>query len=645
MPRAHKFITYLLIVLSVVVAGVLNWITGFLKSEHIPEPVRGYAEDYPFVVFFALLALAVFTKVALRMLTGEKKAEEKKTSEFTPRLRADLLELLRSRYAKRLSDSLEHEVRLQLGIQETPAALALNPNLRLVGSQDNRAVQRGTPIQRLFDEAGGRLLILGEAGAGKTTMLLYLAQVLVRRATENDTEPVPVVVNLASWARHGGTLREWLVEALQVDASVRSGLARTLAEGNALLLLLDGLDEVDASKRSACIAAINGFLQERAQRVVVCSRTREYERSGERLALEKAVRIEPLEPDQIIRSLKGISGTGGLQTMLREDDVLHELATTPLMMSVMLLAYGGQTARTIQAATPSERRRTLWDDYVTRMIARRPAEYAPEDTLTWLGWLAKNMRQDDMAVFIPDRMQPAWLTRPSSFKWAYGLAVGLVSGLAVGLTVGLASGLASGLAFGLAYGPLPRLLSNESESIRLVEQVNWSWNLQAIRWKPGLAFGLLIGLLLGLAYGLLIGLAFGLVAGLVAGLLWIAQESRSVSAVDQAQHMGERLHASRRHGLRFGLAAGGVGEALKYDVLCWLLAREGAIPWRYFRFLHVASSLLLLQQVGGAVRFRHLLLRDYFADLTPERIKHLAARVERRPQELLETTSDQSATA
>ena len=181
---------------------------------------------------------------------------------FTPPLRADLLELLKSRYATRLSDSLEHEVRLQLGMQETPGALALDPNLRLVGKQEDCPVPRGTPIHRLFDDAGGRLLILGEPGAGKTTMLLELAQTLVERALENDTGPVPVVVNLSSWAQHGGTLREWLVDALQDDASVSSGLAHTLAQGNILLLLLDGLDEVDASKRAACIAAINAFMQE-----------------------------------------------------------------------------------------------------------------------------------------------------------------------------------------------------------------------------------------------------------------------------------------------------------------------------------------------------------------------------------------------
>ena len=90
-------------------------------------------------------------------------------------------------------------------------------------------------------------------------------------------------------------------------------------------------------------------------------------------------------------------------------------------------------------------------------------------------------------------------------------------------------------------------------------------------------------------------------------------------------------------GLAFGLGlelrrdpGGGGREALKFDVLRFLLWREGAVPWRYFRFLQEAADLLLLEQVGGAVEFQHRLLRNYFAELAPERIESLADRIERR---------------
>jgi hypothetical protein len=42
----------------------------------------------------------------------------------------------------------------------------------------------------------GLLLILGEPGSGKTTTLLDLARTLLKRATDNIKERIPIVVNL-----------------------------------------------------------------------------------------------------------------------------------------------------------------------------------------------------------------------------------------------------------------------------------------------------------------------------------------------------------------------------------------------------------------------------------------------------------------
>ena len=67
---------------------------------------------------------------------------------------------------------------------------------------------------------------------------------------------------------------------------------------------------------------------------------------------------------------------------------------------------------------------------------------------------------------------------------------------------------------------------------------------------------------------------------------------------------------------------------LKHYVLRVYLVREGVAPWRYVDFLLFASDLLILQQDNDIIRFRHLLLRDHFAALTPERIKILGARAE-----------------
>lgn len=683
MSQIRKLVKYVLIALGVVATALLGWAAGILKPKHLPDvagyDIGGFVEAHPLETFVLLLAAAVLVAVLTEAFRRRKQASHEESAEFTPQLRTNLLDLLRARYTKRLEDPAE-EVGLDLGLKEIPQALAPNPNLRLVGQRETCSVERGTSIEDLFEDAGGRLLILGEPGSGKTTLLLQLAMKLVQRAEEEDTAPVPVVVNLASWARHGGTIREWLAEALQDAASVSEGLARTLAYGDQLLLLFDGLDEVEAAKRSACIAAINEFVG-KGNPAVVCSRTEEYERSEEQLTLEKAVRIEPLEPEQVIRELQIHPGTKGLRTMLHEDERLRELATTPLNVSVMLLAYNGQPATEVEAATKTERRRKLWDDYMTRMLARRPTEYAPENILSWLGWLAEKMRQDNMTDFVPDRMQPTWLDRPSFFRWT----VRLVSGLVFGLLVWGLGGWLSGRLFSasvMAYALIAALVwerTEDAEQIQLEENVSWAWDRLVTNWYETLIRGLVSGLAFGLAvWGLVVwglgglglggwssfgsGLAFGLALGLVVALMESIDEVRAATMIERSHSLGDRLRASRRNvlivgpvfgvvfglvfglafgpvlglvlglggGLAFGLFSRGGGEALKFDILRFLLWREGAIPWRYFRFLKNASDLLLLEQVGGTVRFRHLLLRDYFAELTPERIGELAVRIDRR---------------
>ena len=112
----------------------------------------------------------------------------------------------------------------------------------------------------IFDAIGmGRsLLILGAPGSGKTTMLLELARQLIERARQDISEPIPVVLNLASWAGKS-PLAEWIEQELNNTYSIPKKNARDWSKGNKLLLLLDGLDEVSNAERTKCVEAINQF--------------------------------------------------------------------------------------------------------------------------------------------------------------------------------------------------------------------------------------------------------------------------------------------------------------------------------------------------------------------------------------------------
>ncbi len=77
------------------------------------------------------------------------------------------------------------------------AAQPLPPNSRIVD---------------VYDRFGQALLILGAPGSGKTTLLLELAHDLIQRAKEDESEPIPVIFNLSSWATEPRPLEEWLID-------------------------------------------------------------------------------------------------------------------------------------------------------------------------------------------------------------------------------------------------------------------------------------------------------------------------------------------------------------------------------------------------------------------------------------------------
>src|SRR5512144_1329948 len=63
-------------------------------------------------------------------------------------------------------------------------------------------------------------------------------------------------------------------------------IGRSWLDGNRLLLLLDGLDGVQADRRAACIRAINAFLEDHGTPgLAVCSRLQEYTAEPVRLKM------------------------------------------------------------------------------------------------------------------------------------------------------------------------------------------------------------------------------------------------------------------------------------------------------------------------------------------------------------------------
>jgi GTPase SAR1 family protein len=285
-----------------------------------------------------------------------------------------------------LEQSLAKELRIDLDLTEQPDAVDLPLNTQVQElNHPPRQLPAAMSIIEVFDQMGGALLILGAPGAGKTTLLLELARDLIARVEQDEEHPIPVVFNLSSWAEKRRPLKEWLVEELKTKYNVPRKLAQAWVDADAVLPLLDGLDEVAADHREACVEAINAYRQEQGLvPLTVCSRVVDYKVLMTKLRLQGAIVVQPLTKQQIDAFVERIGEKlAGMRTAVQEDAALQEMLDTPLMLCIVVLAYKERFTTKLRAVeTLKERRRRVFDDYIGSMFSRRgiPVRYSKEKT-------------------------------------------------------------------------------------------------------------------------------------------------------------------------------------------------------------------------------------------------------------------------
>lgn len=207
------------------------------------------------------------------------------------------------------------------------------------------------------DVPSGRLVLLGEPGAGKTVLAVLLTLGLLD--ARRDGCPVPVLLSVSSWDPVCQALDDWTVDTLatayyngQVD------IARTLLDRGLLLPVLDGLDEIPESARRSAIRGINHALGSDRPIVVTC-RSAEYEdviRGGAPVLLQApVVEMQPVSVADVVAYLDDVVWPKGVDwrpvfKRLRPDPTdplaeawptpLAEALSTPLMVSLARHNYG-----------------------------------------------------------------------------------------------------------------------------------------------------------------------------------------------------------------------------------------------------------------------------------------------------------------
>jgi predicted NACHT family NTPase len=368
-----------------------------------------------------------------------------------------LLKAIKTQVETRLESSLHNRVYIIPSQDKNPNQVEHPWSIDVkAGSKPKVRLPQNTHIITVFDQEGvdGRLLILGQPGAGKTTMLLELAKKLVEQAENDLNEPIPILLSLSSWQNDQQSITDWIVAELNSGKyyyKVRKDITKQWLEHGEIIPLFDGLDELAAPRQEQCVKKLNEFLQPGnwIYPLVVCSRIEEYQVYSTKLALNTSLELQPFSDEQIQEYLRH-TGNEQLGNSIKDDRELRQLAQTPFLLNVIVLTYQKLSLDMWQEFESSAQRLNyLFAAYVEVMLGRKYEGKRPSDETTkhWLSWLAGKLIEQNQTEFFIEKMQPSWL-EDRRHEQIYRLSVRL----SVGLSVGLFFGLSVGLFFGLSVG-------------------------------------------------------------------------------------------------------------------------------------------------------------------------------------------------
>ncbi|MET0425192.1 MAG: hypothetical protein ABW046_15015, partial [Actinoplanes sp.] len=294
-------------------------------------------------------------------------------------------------------------------------------------------------------DQGSRIVILGGAGAGKTTAMLLLLVDVLQNRTAGDPEPVPVWLTLGGWTPTIPLL-DWAATVLARDfpgliaekhggATVPAELIRT----GRVALFLDGLDEMPDAARGPALHTIDRATT--GLRVVLTSRPGEFRAAIEEHRLWDAAVIDvlPVDVDNACdfllhqqteprrRSWEHVTA----HLRRHPDSVAARTLTSPLALSLARDTYTHTTAEPtdlLAFGTPEALLRHLLTRLLT-LAYPEPADHAY--ALRWLTWIATHLNGR------PDIRWwdfPLWMAGPQArLQRLSTLIVGPVAGLAIGL--------------------------------------------------------------------------------------------------------------------------------------------------------------------------------------------------------------------
>lgn len=330
-----------------------------IKDGHVPSEFNkaaGYTSLFLFIAGTLLPAVIAFWKIQQPIIVTSIFGSVEEKREALRNARKNVLKVMSTEVQARLSQSIHRAAFVNLGKEQQPQQVQRPWDMSVkVGEQRSVQLPPQTTILDVFDNPtiSGKFLILGKPGGGKTTTLLELAEALIERADGNSNAPIPVILELSSWQevtkpkflpfgereKYDPSIQEWILSQLG-SKGVSQDIGEQWLREKELVLLLDGLDELQPERQAKCVRAINQFLggEFSPLHLVVCSRKEEYEVYEEILHLNGAICLEDLTNEQIRDYFTSVN-LGEFWESIKGSEKIVDFIRQPLFLAVTSIAY------------------------------------------------------------------------------------------------------------------------------------------------------------------------------------------------------------------------------------------------------------------------------------------------------------------
>jgi hypothetical protein len=409
-------------------------------------------------------------------------------------------------------------------------------------------------LAREYAAAPWPLVVVGDAGSGKTGLCVLLLLELLKKKEPLDR--VPVLFQLSSWNPREN-VEKWLVRRLVeyypfLDDPSRFGAtaATALLDNERVLPVLDGLDELPEDLRPVVLETIQAYPLFNAPFVLTC-RTDEFAAAagGRFVGGVTVVGLRPIDRDAAVGYLHDVFATD----LDRWRPVLDNLTTQPdgplaatLAKPLMLfLARATYVGRHTTPAELLDRDRLpdaeaiehhLLDSFIPKLFdlddppprfspTRVSVQWKAPDAQRWLTFLARHLN-----TLRPQHDRGAtdlawWQLSRAVPRYVFALANLLIGVPACALLAWIVFGLFGRQDFGLVFGASVGVVGGAGLAVlpeepprRFAPRVLERGELALRPLLRDLFFGVVGAVVGGLIAGLLYPLTYGIVTGLVLGL-------------------------------------------------------------------------------------------------------------------------------